>query len=72
LTVKAFITLIDSTLLKPFFVRRGGDAEQSQATWHNEKKGVIVIENYYRKEEEQGVSNEEPMIEERINYSDEE
>jgi hypothetical protein len=49
-TVKAFIMMIDGTLKKPFFVRNENDEieEESQASWHNEKKGVMMIENYFR------------------------
>lgn len=50
-TVKSFIMMIDGTLAKPFFIRKKDTTEEeSQATWHNEKKGVMMIENYFRGE----------------------
>lgn len=74
-TVKSFIMMIDGTLKKPFFITKNNETteEESQATWHNERKGVMMIENYHRNEEESEEEkdlNEE--IEEEINYSDEE
>ena len=50
-TVKSFIMMIDATLKKPFFIRKNNEAnDESKATWHNEKKGVMMIENYHRNE----------------------
>lgn len=46
--------MIDGTLQKPFFIRtKNANAEEdSKASWHNERRGVMMIENYYRGEEE--------------------
>ena len=52
LTVKKLVMLIDGCLYEPFFVRNrecqviGLD---SNAQWHTETKGVMMIRNYYRK-----------------------
>lgn len=46
--------MIDGVLSKPFFIRSRNSAdtgEDSKASWHNERKGVMMIENYYRGEE---------------------
>lgn len=71
-TVKSFIMMIDGTLPKPFFIRKKNAVmqEDSKASWHNERKGVMMIENYYRHEGTEEVT--EDIIEEEINYSDEE
>lgn len=63
--------MIDGALPRPFFIRSKNTivGEDSKASWHNERKGVMMIENYYRGEEEEGV---EERIEEEFNYSDEE
>jgi hypothetical protein len=49
--------MIDGTLLRPFFIRhKNATAEEdSKASWHNERRGVMMIENYYRGEEEEKV-----------------
>lgn len=54
-TVKSFIMMIDATLKKPFFIRKKNDTleEDSKASWHNERKGVMMIENYYRNNQEE-------------------
>ena len=59
-TVKSFIMMIDGTLHKPFFIRtKNTNAEEdSKASWHNERKGVMMIENYYRGEEEEKIKEE--------------
>lgn len=64
--------LIDGVLPKPFFIRNKNTIieQDSKASWHNERKGVMMIENYYRGEEKEEVDVED--IEEEINYSDEE
>lgn len=54
-TVKSYIMMIDGTLQKPFFIRNKGSNEileqnSSKAAWHNEQKGVMMIENYYKNE----------------------
>lgn len=44
--------MIDGTLKKPFFLRSKDNrimGKESKAAWHNEEKGVIMIENYYKK-----------------------
>lgn len=52
-TVKNFIMMIDATLKKPFFIRKKNDVleEDTKATWHNERKGVMMIETYHKNEE---------------------
>lgn len=69
-TVKSYIMMIDGTLPKPFFIRSNNVviSEDSKASWHNERKGVMMIENYYRGEEEEKVYMD--RIEEEFNYSD--
>ena len=50
-TIKSFIMMLDGTLKKPFFIRKKNEEQEeheSQATWHNERKGVMMIENYHR------------------------
>ena len=44
--------MIDATLKKPFFIRKNKDIleEDTKATWHNERKGVMMIQNYYKNE----------------------
>lgn len=52
LTVRRLIMMIDGTLSRPFFARNldghivGTD---SNAQWHNEQKGVLMISNYHKK-----------------------
>ena len=71
-TVKSYLMLIDGVLSKPFFIRskKVMGEEESKASWHNERKGVMMIENYFRGEEKDEVDVDK--IEEEINYSDEE
>lgn len=42
--------MIDGALPRPFFIRSKNTivGEDSKASWHNERKGVMMIENYYR------------------------
>jgi len=42
--------LIDGILLKPFFIRSKNTVigQDAKSAWHNERKGVMMIENYYR------------------------
>lgn len=49
-TVRSFILMIDGALPRPFFIRSKNTivGEDSKASWHNERKGVMMIENYYR------------------------
>ena len=46
--------MIDGVLPKPFFIRSKNNIinQDSNASWHNERKGVMMIENYYRNEDE--------------------
>ena len=51
-TVKSYILMLDATLKKPFFIRQNNNTESEEntkATWHNERKGVMMIENYHRR-----------------------
>ena len=59
-TIKSFIIMLDGTLKKPFFIRQKEEKtdQQSQATWHNEKKGVMMIENYHRNSEKDNEDDE--------------
>lgn len=61
-TVRSFIMMIDGSLQKPFFIRNKNIVldQDSKAAWHNEKKGVMLIENYYRREEDE-VPDEEDI-----------
>lgn len=54
--------MIDGSLQKPFFIRNKNIVldQDSKAAWHNEKKGVMLIENYYRREEDE-VPDEEDI-----------
>ena len=52
LTVKRIVYMIDASIFRPFFSRN----QQNQiigldqaAEWHNEQKGVIMINNYYKR-----------------------
>ena len=55
--------MIDGALARPFFIRSKNTivGEDSKASWHNERKGVMMIENYYRGEEEEQAVDEEKM-----------
>lgn len=66
--------MIDGVLPKPFFIRSKNSIinQDSTAAWHNERKGVMMIENYYRNQAEEENDLEIKDIEEEINYSDEE
>jgi hypothetical protein len=58
-TVRNMIMLIDGSLNNPFFIRgqdksvKMGDVYTS---WHNENKGVMMINNYFKKDQ----NNEKP------------
>ena len=44
--------MIDGTLNKPFFSRNMGSqliGSDSNAQWHNEQKGVLLIDDYHKK-----------------------
>lgn len=47
--------MIDGVLRKPFFIRNKNTIinQDSNAAWHNERKGVMMIENYYKHQEEE-------------------
>lgn len=66
--------MIDGVLPKPFFIRSKNSLmnQDSQASWHNERKGVMMIENYYKSQEEDEKKYDLNEIEEEVNYSDEE
>jgi hypothetical protein len=60
--------MLDGTLKKPFFIRgkEGNEIleqDSIKAAWHNERKGVMMIENYYKNE---GAENNEEEINEKI------
>lgn len=51
LTIKRLVYMVDASLAKPFFARNiNGQiiGLDSQAQWHNEQKGVMMINNYYK------------------------
>ena len=51
-TVRSLILLIDACLYKPFFARKQNNeilGADVKSTWHNETKGVMMIDNYYKK-----------------------
>jgi len=55
LTVKRLILLIDGTLARPFFARskdHGLISVDTRAQWHNELKGVMMINNKFKAEED--------------------
>ena len=62
LTLRNLLIMVDGALIKPFFTRNkdnqiiGGD---SSANWHNESKGVLMIDDYHRKMGEAKPNNEE-------------
>ena len=58
--------MIDGVLSKPFFIRnkKASSTEDSKASWHNERKGVMMIENYFRGENEQNEQLDMDKIEE--------
>ena len=70
--------MIDGTLKKPFFLRSDDHkivGQSSKAAWHNEEKGVMMIDNYHKKMQSNAGSTETVLEEpdqEDINYSDEE
>jgi hypothetical protein len=66
--------MIDGVLPKPFFIRSKNSIinQDSNAAWHNERKGVMMIENYFKNEGEDVKDIDINDIEEEINYSDEE
>jgi len=44
--------MIDACLTKPFFARNQENhiiGQDTKSTWHNESKGILVIDNYYKK-----------------------
>ena len=47
--------MVDGALASPFFIRQKDATigEDSKASWHNERKGDMMIENYYRGQEEE-------------------
>jgi hypothetical protein len=54
-TVKSYIMMLNGTLKKPFFIRgkEGNEIleqDSIKAAWHNERKGVMMIENYHKNE----------------------
>jgi hypothetical protein len=66
--------MVDGVLARPFFIRSKNSLinQDSNASWHNERKGVMMIENYYKNQEEDEKDINMDVIEEEINYSDEE
>ena len=51
LTIKRLVFMIDGSLGRPFFARNMRNeiiGLDSQAEWHNEQKGVLMINNYYK------------------------
>ena len=82
ITMRNLLIMVDGALTKPFFTRNkdnqiiGGD---SSAQWHNETKGVLMIDNYFRKmgEFDANEANMNNVIEEEeeadnLDYGDEE
>ena len=56
LTIRRFILMIDSVLHRPFFARNvKGDIVgiDKNAEWHNESKGVLMINSYYKYNEQE-------------------
>jgi len=60
-TVKSFIMMIDGVMSKPFFIRNKNVIinQDSKASWHNENKGVMMIEDYYRNPDEEKLDMED-------------
>ena len=53
--------MIDGALIKPFFARNKKNeiiGSDSIAYWHNESKGMILIDNYYKKVKDESESKE--------------
>lgn len=51
LTIKRLVYMIDASVRRPFFARNLNNeiiGLDSQAEWHNESKGVMMINNYYK------------------------
>lgn len=51
LTIKRLVYMIDGSLRRPFFARNLKNeiiGLDSQAEWHNEQKGVMMINNYFK------------------------
>jgi hypothetical protein len=50
--VRNLLLLIDGNLRKPFFSRDKENKIQgidTKSSWHNEAKGIMMIDNYYKK-----------------------
>lgn len=44
--------MIDANLYRPFFLRSNSKdivGQDAQSTWHNETKGVMMIDKYHKK-----------------------
>jgi homogentisate 1,2-dioxygenase len=51
LTIKRLVFMIDASVNRPFFARNIKNeiiGLDSGAEWHNEQKGVLMINNYYK------------------------
>jgi hypothetical protein len=49
--------MIDGVMSKPFFIRSKNQIinQDSKASWHNENKGVMMIEDYFRSADEEKI-----------------
>ena len=77
LTIKRLVYMIDASVRRPFFARNIKNeiiGLESQAEWHNEQKGVLMINNYFKMGNEIGGRGKktEDDIEKFMNLSSEE
>lgn len=76
LTIKRLVYMIDASVNRPFFARNIKNeiiGLDSQAEWHNEQKGVLMINNYYKiGQEAQGAHAKVDDIEKFMNLSSDE
>lgn len=62
LTIKRLVYMIDASVRRPFFARNLKNeiiGLEAQAEWHNEQKGVLMINNYYKQADQARVANDD-------------
>ena len=72
LTIKRLVYMIDGSLRRPFFARNLKNeliGLDSQAEWHNEQKGVMMINNYFKSGATDKKAKQEDDIDKFMNLS---
>ena len=72
LTIKRLVYMIDGSLRRPFFARNLKNeiiGLDSQAEWHNEQKGVMMINNYFKAGGGEKKAKQEDEIDKFMNLS---